>query len=261
MKGLKSSARFFAFFCVFCAAFFCFSPFAFSDREPVLRMFTIKHGSGRRIYRSALLGLSGNGRMRFDPATNIIAVYDKPSNIAHIQSIIESMDVVLPKVELFVRVAEVDEWFIERAGIRSSQAVFARGTYDNIYGMLDNRTNSFLRSEKSVITVSGEPVKIDLLKKDLYGGIIGSPLEILPVVNNDGMITIKIRQYEDDPDSASLKADPEVFTQVTVKRGDLLVVGGAGVMEQAGTARVSLSSQIPMSRRKTALFLIPNVIY
>jgi type II secretory pathway component GspD/PulD (secretin) len=162
-----------------------------------------------------------------------------------------------------VLVTEVNAGFMKKAGIRSAQIIFPVGTFGVVLDLFSTRTDSFTRSEIRLKAASGEPAQLQVSKEEIYGNatvehasgstatypqrkITGDFLEVLPLVNNDSTVTVKLR-----PSSVSLQDDGSilesaVLTQVTLHRGDTLALGGVDTKAQSIMAKES---------RKTMIFL------
>jgi type II secretory pathway component GspD/PulD (secretin) len=229
----------------------------------VLRMIHISYGNGRSICNIARTALSPDGKISFDEKTNILVVLERPDYLKHIEELVSAMDVKPQEVDISVLVTEVNAGFMKKAGIRSAQIIFPVGTFGVVLDMLGTRTDSFTRSEIRLQAASGEPAQLQVSKEEIYGNatvehasgstvtypqrkITGDFLEVLPLVNNDSTVTVKLR-----PSSVSLQDDgsvleSSVLTQVTLHRGDTLALGGVNTQAQSLMAKES---------RKTMIFL------
>jgi hypothetical protein len=152
---------------------------------------------------------------------------------------------------------------MKKAGIRSTQIIFPVGTFGNVLDMFKTRTDSFTRSEMMLKAASGEPAQLQVSREEIFGTatveyasgstvsypqrmISGDFLEVLPLVNGDNTVTVKLR-----PAQASLLDDgpileKTVLTQVTLHRGDTLALGGVDTSAQ---------SRMGKEDRKTMIFL------
>ena len=229
-----------------------------------LRMIKIVNGNGASICATARSALSPDGRMSFDPKTNTLVVADRPEYIPHIEELVNTLDIKVPVVEVEVRITEVNSEFVEKAGIRSSQIIFTQGSFETVRALLNSRTGVFIKSEMTITTASGEPAQIQVSREALFGAAAagsrasagvyaerkdaGDFLEVLPFVNPDNTVTVKLR-----PGSSSVQDDAQpseisALTQVTLHSQDTLAIGRVDTMSDK-------------SQRRTMLFLSARLIY
>jgi type II secretory pathway component GspD/PulD (secretin) len=242
---------------------FIFSGMAAAYDDLVLRMIHISYGNGKSICKTARTALSPEGKMSFDEKTGILVVLERPEYLKHIEELVSAMDVKPLEVDISVLVTEVNAGFMKKAGIRSAQIIFPVGTFGVVLDMFKTRTDSFSRSEMTIKAESGEPAQLEVSKDEIFGvatvehasgstvtypqrKITGDFLEVLPLVNSDSTVTVKLR-----PSSVSLQDDGSflestVLTQVTLHRGDTLALGGVDTQAQSLMAKES---------RKTMIFL------
>jgi type II secretory pathway component GspD/PulD (secretin) len=242
---------------------FIFSGMAGAYDDLVLRMIHISYGNGKSICKTARTALSPEGKMSFDEKTNILVVLERPDYLKHIEELVSAMDVRPSEVYISVLVTEVNAGFMKKAGIRSAQTIFPVGSFGVVLDLLGTRTDSFTRSELMLKAESGEPAQLQVSKEEIYGNatveyasgstvtypqrkITGDFLEVLPLVNGDNSVTVKLR-----PSSVSLQDDGSilestVLTQVTLHKGDTLALGGVDTQAQSLMAEES---------RKTMIFL------
>jgi type II secretory pathway component GspD/PulD (secretin) len=250
--------------CAFIAAFvFVFSGMASAKDDLVLRMIHISYGNGRSICRTARAGLSPEGRMSFDEKTNVLVVLDRPDYLMHIEELVSNLDVKPARVDMIVHVAEVNSKFMKKAGIRSGQIIFPVGTFGVVLDMFGSRTDSVTRSEFMLKAESGEPAQLQVRKDEIFevatvehasGSTVAYPqrkisgelLEVLPLVNNDSTVTVKVRPFRADTLDDGSVTESDILTQVTLHRGDTLALGGVDTQTQ---------SRMTDDRRKTMMFL------
>lgn len=229
----------------------------------VLRMIHISYGNGRSICKTARTALSPEGKMSFDEKTNTLVVLDRPDYLGHIEELVSSLDVRPLEVDILVHIAEVNSNFMKKAGIRSGQIIFPVGTFGIVLDMFNTRTDSFTRSEIMLKSESGEPAQLEVSKDEIFGvatveyasgstvtypqrKITGDFLEVLPLVNNDSTVTVKLRPSRANVQDDGSVLESTVLTQVTLHRGDTLALGGVDTQAQSLMAKES---------RKTMIFL------
>ena len=230
-----------------------------------LRMIKIAYGNGAAICATARKALSPDGKMTFDEKTDTLAVVDRADYLPHIEELVSTLDIKAPVVEISARIAEVDDAFIRKAGIHSAQTIFPRGSFDIVLGLLNTRTGAFTKSDSTLKTASGFPARLQVSRAALFGAVkadlpgggtaavmqkndTGDFLEVLPLVNSDNTVTVKLRPSQSTVREDGSVSESAVLTQVTLHSGDTLAIGSVG-------------TQRSRSQRRTMMFLSAKIIY
>ncbi|UCC95586.1 MAG: hypothetical protein JSW40_02255 [Candidatus Omnitrophota bacterium] len=262
------------FFFIFTAAGFC------QAYNLKMRVFRLKHSSARSLY-PVIEGLkSDEGKVSFDPQTNTLIVRDYPQNIKSISEVIESLDVVPRQVEIKVVIADVTDSVLEEIGMQTGQLIVPSGELNAVFGLLDTSDDSHIRSQMTVKTLSNHPAQIGVSKEEIFGQnviiyrdstyvspitrSVGDSLEVLPVVNNDGTVTVTLRPSMSNLNEASLY-ERAVFTRVIMNDGDTIAIGGLDKTERSIHRQTSFLG-IPLSRenlneqKKVVMFLTTTIL-
>jgi type II secretory pathway component GspD/PulD (secretin) len=233
-----------------------------------MRIFKLKHGNVESFYSIANTLKSSEGTVTFDTNTDSLIVVDYPANLANIAQVIESLDVPAKQVMIKVVVADVSDGFLQDVGIHRSQVIIPSGDFRAVLNLLSSRTDSNIRSQMSVRTLSGQPAQIAVTADEIIGyevtsyrrhdviepvrEPIGDILEVLPTVNNDGTITVVVRPSVSTLERNSTPYERSALTQVIVDDGDTIVIGGVdSVKEETTTGSIPILG-IPISQRKSS---------
>jgi type II secretory pathway component GspD/PulD (secretin) len=222
---------------------------------------------------------SGEGKVTVDSNTDSLIVVDYPQNLQRMAEVLKTLDVPEKQVEIKVLVAEVTDAFLGQAGLSLGQSVMAPERFDRMRYLLERSKNSNVRSEMTVLTMSGKPASIKVAQDEiLWGAVVSVPesktitvapvakrsagkfLEVLPGVNNDGSITVTLR-----PEVSEFQKDRSIYersiiTQVNVESGDTIAIGGLEAekkyTEQDGIPLTGATVHGGMKeRRKIMMFL------
>ena len=229
---------------------------AYGQENLQLRMIKVAHGDGRLICATAKAALSPDGKITFDQMNNTLVVVDRAKYIPHIEELVSKLDIKVPLVEISVRVAEVEKEFLQKAGIRSSQIIYPRGSFDVTLGMLNTRSGAFTKSDITLRTTSGISAQLQVSRQSIFGASAdnvtnkdnGDMLEVLPLANFDNTVTVQLRPARSNAVDDSVVNDSSALTQVTLFSGDTLAIA-------------NVDSQASDSRRKTLMFLTAKIIY
>ncbi|MCU0287640.1 MAG: hypothetical protein MUF15_14760, partial [Acidobacteria bacterium] len=210
--------------------------------------------------------LSPQGKMDFDEKTNTIVVLEREEYLAHLQELISYLDTTPQLAVISVTAAQVNESFINKAGIRAVQVIFPKGTYSKLQDLLAAGEDSVRKYQLNLKMNSGEPAILLLSKNEIFpsatvespsGSALSIPggnqdqeyIEVLPLVNNDDTVTLKLRPAKAGVQTQNPYIEPPVLLQVTVHRGDALTLLGVKTVSEL---------RKDSSARKTLLFLTLN---
>jgi type II secretory pathway component GspD/PulD (secretin) len=227
------------------AAIFFFPVLAPCHDDLVLRLIKIANGNGRSICSTAQTALSPDGKISFDPKTDTLAVVDRPDYLPHIEELVSSLDIKVAKVEMSVRIVEVTREFLKEAGFYTSQVIFSRGSFDKVSRLLTNRSLSFTKTETTLKIPSGEAARLSVKSQALFPGSVGTYvsgglLEVLPTVNNDSTVTLKLRPSESGKPHEGSGPEDKVLTQVTLHSEDTLAIGGFDIEKDSNQRMIML---------------------
>jgi len=257
-------------FCFLVTAFFTLMGSAYGRSSDVgLRMIKIMNGNGTSICATAQAALSPDGRMSFDAKTATLVVVDRPDYLPHIEELVRTLDVRVPQVGLSVRIAEVNGRFLKKTGIRYGQIIFPRGSFDPVSGLLSTRTDSSVRSNTMLKTMSGVPTQLRVNREEIFGIVpvtdgsghtvtlsrkkdTGESLEVLPTANLDNTVTVTVRPSRSRVDGDGAVSETAVLAQVTLRSGDTCVIGSVDAQDLLPEAE---------NKRKSLIFLTASVIY
>ena len=250
---------------------------AFSETGATeLKMYTVRHGKAIDM-ADIVVGLkSSEGKMSVDPNTNTIIVVDYPENLARITEVIDRLDAVQKQVQIKVAVADTTDEVMKAIGISSGRVIIPGGDFGAALRMLNTSRGSKVRSEMTVRTLSNKPAKIQVSAEEIFGysAVIGhhwvtlSPetisagemLEVLPVVNNDGTILVKVQPSSSEFREDGTIAEKTVLTEVVVNNGDTVAIGGVDTAEESGSKGTLFSRRSRKEARKAVMFLTASII-
>lgn len=243
-----------------------------------MKVFTLDYGDPEEVYEAVREMKSPDGKINVVTATRNIIVYDYPDNIARIGWLVKKLDARPEQVVVNVRVEEVTSDVIGLLGLTYGQVVVDPEEFEKIRYLMDKQKTSTSSSEMVVTTLSREPATIAVSENRIYGGTVekkgnhllsvpqterkaGNFLEVLPVVNRDGTITVTIRPEVSEFLDERTVHERSVLTRVTIANGDTIALGGvrteARRTRQNGVSGVGIS--IPTRGddgvRQTVMFL------
>ena len=257
---------------------------AFSAKEDLeVKVFEIQHGSARSMYAVFEHLKSPEGKVTIHDAANKLIVVDYPENIRQMEKVIAKLDVPKEQLEITVIVAEVSGRFLAEAGISSGQVVIPEQRFQQVRYLLTSSEESSIRSDMSIRTLSGQPATLQVAREEFFGGTIqrsgdttvymppatrsaGNFLVVLPRVNDDGTIAVKVR-----PEMSRFQDDQSVYersiiTQVVVKSGDTIAIGGVTTSRQQVNERALPHTGLPSVERgseeysKLMMFLTVKIL-
>ncbi|MFA6384338.1 MAG: secretin N-terminal domain-containing protein [Candidatus Omnitrophota bacterium] len=231
-------------------AFFILSGSAYGHDNMELRMIKVVNGNGPYIYATARAALSPDGRMSFDKKNNMLVVFDRPDYLPHIEELVRVLDVKAPRVEISVRIAEVNSQFLKRSGIYSSQLIFPKGSFDAVADLLNTRTDSFTRAKTAINAQNGIPAQLQVKSEEIFS-IPGGFIDVLPMVNSDKTITVKLMPSRSGVEEGESRSESAVLTQVTLHSGDTVAIGRVELL---------VNPQGASGRRVPMIFLTVNII-
>jgi type II secretory pathway component GspD/PulD (secretin) len=264
--------------CAFLACFLLVCAAAFGQAcEPELKILKISHGSSQAILEVAESLKSSQGRVSFDGNTGSLIVFDCPGNIERIAKVVRELDVREKQVEIKVLVVEAQEKFLRDIGITSARVIIPKGEFSAIADLIDKNKEARTRTSMMVRTLSNNPAVLQVTTDEVIGtelvifsngteivtpvtAPIGSLLEVLPTVNNDGTIMVVLRPSVSSMERSGNPSERSIITQVLINDGDTIAIGGAD------SERSSSSSSCPMSKRslekkkKVEMFLTATTV-
>ena len=244
--------------------------------EPQLKIFKIEHGSAQSLYDVANSLKSEQGKVSFDQNSNSLIVFDCPANIERIAQVIKGIDVQEKQVEIKVLVIEATEKFLEDAGIRYSQVIIPQGKFKAIANLIKESKEANTRTSMMIRTLSNHPAVLQVTTDEVIGTEfvifsngteittpvrepIGSLLEVLPTVNNDGSIKVILRPSVSSMEKPFTPSERTIITQAVINDGDTIAIGGADV--DKGTAkRGILSGKAASEKKKVEMFLTAKIV-
>ncbi|MCU0650736.1 MAG: hypothetical protein MUC52_00685 [Candidatus Omnitrophica bacterium] len=253
-------------FWVIFSAVLMFSVDSLAAQPLALRFIKIYHGDGRDILKTATVALSPQGKMTFDEKTNTIVILEREEYLAHLQELIGYLDKTPQLAVISVTAADVNMSFIEKSGIRAVQVIYPRATYSGLQDMLAAGQDSVKKYQLNLQLKSGEPSILLLKKDEIFPSAAVEPaggsapsipgknedpeyIEVLPLVNNDDTVTLKLRPAKAGVQSSDPAIEPPVLLQVTMHRGDALTLLGVRTISEFRKDSAS---------RKTLFFLTLN---
>jgi len=267
---------------IFISIFFFFAAVAFCQADNLeMRIFKVKHGSGRSFYDLANELKSQDGKVSFDANTNSIIVFDYPQNLERIASVIESLDVRERQVEIKVLVTETTDEVLSNIGITSSKVIIPSGEFTAVANLLKTNKDTNIRSQMMVRTLSNQPAVLQVTTDEIIGSQvliygsgttvtspirepIGNFLEVLPVVNNDGTITVTLRPSVSTLEKGATPSERTILTQAVVNDGDTIAIGGLDsgtqtVQESQTLFGMPLSKKAKSQQKKVVMFLTAKI--
>lgn len=239
--------------------------------NPQVKVFKIASGNAESLSAIAQDLLTQQGTVSFDNNSNSIIVFDCPQNIERIAAVIKELDVREKEVEIKVLVTEASSSFLEGIGLVAGQVIIPKGQFEAVLELIKESKETNIRAQMMVRTLSNHPAAIQVTKEEIIGfeSIIipgqavvtsairepmGSLLEVLPSVNNDGTIKVLLQPSVTSIDEDAAPSQRTVFTQALVKSGDTIVIGGAETQKKS---RQGLASS---ENRRVAIFLTCRII-
>lgn len=242
-----------------------------------LKIFKVRSGSLQSLYQVANDLKSAQGTVSIDENTGSLIVLDSPEVLARIEAVVAQLDIPEKMVEIKVLVVDAGSDFFDTIGISSGQVHIPRGEFEAIVRALSTSRDAHTRVNMMVKTLSNHSAQLAVSKDEIFGQTVtrfsngaeiisplrqavGEFLEVLPVVNTDGTITVVVR-----PSSSSLtpKGVPEektVLTQAVLRNGDTIAIGGIDSTQETSSQRrglfgVSMSKTKASANRKVVMFL------
>lgn len=244
---------------------FFFFAIAFCQGDNLeLRIFRIKHGNLKSLFEIVDNAKSAEGKVSFNANSNSIIAIDYPENINRISYIIDSLDVQEKQVEIKILFVETSAELLKDMGLSSSRIVIPAGEFAAKLDLLKSSSNTSIRSQMAVRTLSNEPALIELMSNQVIGEEIvilkngtqilqptrepiGKSLEVLPLINSDGTITVVLRPSVSTLERNLTPYERTIYTKVLINDGDTIALGQVDSVEQA-------------SRKEETLFGLPQAI-
>lgn len=253
-----------------------------TDDELKMKVFTVQHGSAASLSPVVEQMKSARGRVSVHTGSNNIIVYDYPEVLARIEKIITQLDAPQKQVDIKALVTETSGIFLKKAGITLTRPVISSERFNEIRYLISNDTHTNIRSEMMVKTLSGSPATLRVAREEIYPGTVthtgnimvvsptieraaGNFLDVLPKVNNDGTITVKILPAVSEFIDKHSTRERSVLTQAVVRNGDTIVLGGIGTESQHTVQDEIPSTGLSAARgtdesRRTVMFLTVTIV-
>jgi len=257
--------------------FFFFHAVAFCQNcQPQVKVFKIAQASAESLYEVANSLKSEEGKVSFDRNSNSLIVFDCPENIERIAGVIGTLDIGEKQVEIKVVVIEATEKFLEEAGITAGQVIIAQGEFEAIANLIKESKDANTRTSMTVRTLSNRPAVLQVTTDEVIGTEfvifsngaeittpvrepIGSLLEVLPTVLNDGTIKVVLRPSVSSMEKPFTPSERTIITQVVIDDGDTIAIGGADV-DRGSAKRGILSGKAASEKKKTEMFLTARIV-
>ncbi|MDD5194426.1 MAG: secretin N-terminal domain-containing protein [Candidatus Omnitrophica bacterium] len=262
------------------AAIIFFTPKAIAGAEETqVKIFRIKASNAQSLYSVANDLKSAQGKISIDKNTNSLIVVDYPSVIARIESVISQLDIPEKMVEVKVLIVEADNRFFNNIGVSVGKIIPEEG-FKTIVNLIDSSAVARKRSQMQVRTLSNHPATLSVSKDEIFGSTItnyndgtqvvafvrqpvGNFLEVIPTANDDGTITIALRPASSELAPDGLIEEKSILTQVVVKNGDTVAIGGADTAydeeNRQGVLGLPLSSERNRASKSVIMFLTAEV--
>ncbi len=232
-----------------------------------LRIFKLKRADGRRLYSVINDFKSQDARVTYDAGTNQIIVMDYPANLVTIENLINELDKQEKNVEVKVLVCETSGNFIERIGLSTGALIIPESKFSGVIRLLGSDENSSIRSEMTIRTLSGYPAHLQVSKEEIFGHSlthyynsnsavtvvspyrkdVGSFLQVLPIVNGDGTITVVIQPSVSSVNNGRIN-EQAILSKVILSDGDTVVLGGHNLQKVSSINKTNTFFGIPLSR-------------
>jgi type IV pilus assembly protein PilQ len=112
------------------------------ERGPLItKTFQLKYVKGDVIVNKIKEIVTGEGKITFEPNSNIIIVKDTEKNLAEIEKIIKEVDKPTKQVLIEARIVEMQDTYAHRLGIRWGGAAY-KGSEHTIFGVGGSPTSS-----------------------------------------------------------------------------------------------------------------------
>jgi len=264
---------------VFIAFFFMLTATALSQTTDMeTKVLKIKHGNAESLYPIAESLKSKDGKLIVDANTNSLIIVDRPKKIAEITNVMEQLDTAQKQIEIKVVIAETTNELLDEIGMNSGRLVIPSGSFNAVLNALNTDEGTNIRSQMTVKTVSNQPAIIQATVDEIFGTVVtrydddmtvvtpltiqtGDMLEVLPRANNDGTITVTLRPSASKLEESGAVAKKAVLTQVVVKDGDTVAIGGVDRITKSSTRKKIPLLGIPLSKKhskedsRVAMFL------
>lgn len=247
-----------------------------------MRIFKIKYRSPESLYEAANNLKSANGRVSFDSKTNSIIALDYPANIERIGDLIDMLDVREKQVEIKVEIIETTAEFLDGMGIKAAKVVIPAEKFLAIADLIKTDKSTKTSSEMTVRALSNQPAYIGVVSDAaidqevvvLEDGTqvvqplrqsIGKTLEVIPRVNDDGMISLILRPTLSTLEEGATPYERTVLTRVEVADGDTVAIGSFDENQEASESADTLFG-IPVfsgsqtEGKKVVMFLTAYII-
>ena len=262
---------------IFISLFLFWQTSAFSQGcEQELKVFKIKHGNIQSMYEVAGSLKSEQGKVSFDQNSSSLIVFDCPKNLERIAQVIKGIDVQEKQVEVKVLVIEASERFLEKVGISYGQIIIPQEKFRAIADLIKESKEANTRTSMMVRTMSDQPAVLQVTTDEVIGSEfvifsngaeittpikepIGSLLEVLPTVNNDGTIKVTLRPSVSSMEKPFTPSERTIITQVLINDGDTIAIGRAQT-QKGSTKKGILSGKTAKDNKKVEMFLTAKIV-
>lgn len=242
-----------------------------------LKIFKVRSGSLQSLYQVANDLKSAQGTVSIDENTSSLIVLDSPEVLARIETVVAQLDIPGKMVEIKVLVVDASRDFFDTIGISSGQVHIPRSEFEAIVHALSTSRGAHTRVNMMVKALSNHPAQLAVSKDEIFGQTVtrfsdgtkiisplrqalGEFLEVLPVVNNDGTITIVVRPSSSSLTPRGVPEEKTILTQVVLRSGDTVAIGGVDSTQETSSQRrglsgVSISKTKASANRNVVMFL------
>ncbi len=194
--------------------------------------------------RDVVLDLKSEaGKVSIDKSSNTLIVMDRYESLQKISLIIERLDARPAQVEITAVIAEVSDLVQNEIGIIAATSILPFDRYQVLLRLLESDTTSNKRSEMTVRTVSNKPAMIRASVSEIFGHVAiwrgedreiiapltieaGDSLEVLPRVNNDGTILVRVSPVSGTLLDDGSISEKSILTEVIVNDKETIALGG-----------------------------------
>ncbi len=214
-----------------------------------VEVFTVQHAEAGSLLPVVESLKSAEGKITVHATSNNIIVYDYPGPIARIEKVIRELDKPLKQVEIKVLVVESASELLKSGGINLTSRRLAPDELEKAKYLVSNDSRAELRSEMTVTALSGEPAALGIGQEEIFPGSVrredgalivttqserkaGDYLEVTPIVNNDGTITVTVSPTVSEFTGEQSTRERSILTRAVVASGDTIVLGGVNSSSQ-----------------------------
>ncbi|MDD4957695.1 MAG: secretin N-terminal domain-containing protein [Candidatus Omnitrophica bacterium] len=206
------------------------------------RTYTVQHGNVGSLAEVLEQVKSPEGKVTPYVSGNMIVVYDTPEAQARMKEVLSKLDIESKQVVINVLTTEITGFDMQGLGI-SGREIIPAEEFSRVRYLLESSKASRMSSAMTLRTLSGQAAKLRIADSRFYpettyyaGGHAavtsleerqaGSLLDVIPQVNNDGTIMVRVVPTESAFSSGDAIYARSLMTNVLVNNGDTIVLGG-----------------------------------